>query len=88
MKEFAHISWRGGSVWLPTDTPYARELLVDYVRSEAQSHDRIRLQMNRHECFLSGGPYTALQCVCSTPTRCWMSAGLARRMGCTGRRSL
>ncbi len=86
MKEVAHVFWDGGSVWLPTDTPYANEVLADYVRRAARGHGHVRLHMNHHECALSAGPLAGMQCTCMTPTRCWLPPGLARRLECGHRR--
>jgi hypothetical protein len=85
-RQVAHVTWKGGSLWLPADTPYACEVLGEYVRRTAQSRDQISVHLDRHRCSLSGGPLTALRCVCTRPARCWMSQELARRLGCTGQR--
>lgn len=87
MKEVAQVLWDGGSIWLPTDTPYANEVLAEYVRCAARGHGRVRLHINHRECALSAGPLAGMQCACTTPTRCWLPPGLARRLECGGRRS-
>ncbi len=85
-REIAHVSWDGGSVWLPADSPYAYDVLADHIQSTAHSHGQVGVSLKQHQCLVTTVPPCRLRCTCATPARCWMSPATARRFGCTGRR--
>jgi hypothetical protein len=47
MKSVAHISFEGGGLIVPAQTPYERELLFEHVEISAKRHGCVRLDVNR-----------------------------------------
>ena len=47
MKDVAHISFEGGGLIVPVQTPYECELLVEHVEASTKRHGCIRLEVNR-----------------------------------------
>ena len=45
--EYAAVAFKGGTVVLSAQTPYERELVVDYVRDCARAKDDVRLRVGR-----------------------------------------
>lgn len=63
MKNVAHISFKGGGLILPAQTPYDRELLIEHVEASTKRHGSIRLEVNRHYWTIS--VTDALRAVCA-----------------------
>ena len=53
MKGLAHISFAGGGLILPLQTPYERELLFEHVEVSAKRHGGVRLNVNRRHWTIS-----------------------------------
>ena len=53
MNSVARVVWEGGSVSVPIDTPYDRELLVDHVKRATAMHGGVRLYMCSREWVMS-----------------------------------
>jgi hypothetical protein len=47
MKGFAHISFAGGGLIVPAQTPYERELLVEHIEASTRRHGSVQLEVNR-----------------------------------------
>ena len=49
MNDIAHLSFRGGGLFLPAHTPYERELLVECVEASTKRYGHLLLEVNgRH----------------------------------------
>jgi hypothetical protein len=46
MKGVAHISFEGGGSFLPAQTPYERELLIEHVEVSARGRGSVGLDLN------------------------------------------
>jgi len=46
MNDIAHLSFRGGGMVLPANTPYERELLVECVEATTKRYGRLRLEVD------------------------------------------
>jgi hypothetical protein len=62
MNGVAHISFAGGSCFLPTDTPYEREVLFDFLRQSANRHGHARLALNQQGWVISQRGRTQQRC--------------------------
>jgi hypothetical protein len=47
MKGFAHISFVGGGLIVPVQTPYERELLVEHLEASAKRHGSVQTEVDR-----------------------------------------
>lgn len=81
MNDNASISFNGGGMILPADTPYERELLVAHVEACTTQHGCIRLKINGHHWTITMNHAPRAACVsCSQ----WPD-GLMYPGGSTGR---
>jgi hypothetical protein len=46
MRRVAHISFEGGGLILPTQTPYQRELLIEHVELSAKGRGSVHLRLD------------------------------------------
>jgi hypothetical protein len=53
MKSVAHISFEGGGLIVPAQTPYERELLFEHVEMSTKRHGCVRLDVNRGHWTIS-----------------------------------
>ena len=53
MNDIAHLSFRGGGLILPAQTPYERELLVESVEASTKRHGSILLELNGRRWSIS-----------------------------------
>ena len=50
----AHVSFAGGGVFLPADTPYERETLRDYVAHSVRAYGRVQVLLARRRWRIDG----------------------------------
>jgi hypothetical protein len=53
MKHIAHISFHGGGLVLPAQTPYERELLMDHIEFAAKGKASIELDLDGRQWTVS-----------------------------------
>jgi hypothetical protein len=53
MKDVAHISFKGGELDVPVETPYERELLFERVEGYTKRHGSVRLEVDRRQWAIS-----------------------------------
>ncbi len=53
MKDVAHISFKGGGLIVPAQTPYERELLFENAEVYTKRHGSVRLKVNRRQWTIS-----------------------------------
>jgi hypothetical protein len=53
MKSVAHISFEGGGLIVPAQTPYERELLFEHVEVSTKRHGCVQLDVNRAHWTIS-----------------------------------
>jgi hypothetical protein len=53
MRSVAHISFEGGGLIVPAQTPYERELLFEHLEISAKRHGCVRLDVNRAHWTIS-----------------------------------
>jgi hypothetical protein len=53
MNDVAHISFKGGGLIVPVETPYERELLFEHVEVYTKRHRSVRLEVDRRQWTIS-----------------------------------
>ncbi len=53
MRGVAHISFEGGGLIVPVQTPYERQLLFEHVEVSTKRHGSVRLDVNRQKWTIS-----------------------------------
>lgn len=56
MRGVAQISFSGGGMFLPSRTPYERELVFEHAESYARRYGKARLQLSRNFLLVSSEP--------------------------------
>ena len=84
----AHVSFSGGSVFLPARTPYDRQVLLEHIVDRARAKERVQvlLEKLRWMVHLRRGPATAYCSACGRllNAACYSTAedGQAHCLGC------
>jgi hypothetical protein len=70
----AHVSYQGGSVFLPARSPYDRELLAAEVLRESHRHDTVQILLGRDRWLVhklhDGARVRCIQCGRLTASAC------------------
>jgi len=53
MRGVAHISFEGGGLIVPVQTPYERQLFFEHIDLSAKRHGSVRLKINRRHWTVS-----------------------------------
>ena len=53
MKGIAHVSFQGGGLIVPAQTPYERQLLFEHVEASAKQHGGVRLDCKHQHWTVS-----------------------------------
>jgi hypothetical protein len=53
MKDIAHISFEGGGLIVPAQTPYDREVLIEHVEASTRRHGLVHLDINNRRWEIS-----------------------------------
>jgi len=51
----AHISFRGGGVFLPARDPYDRQILIDHVTQRVRTEGRVQVLVANHRWMVQAG---------------------------------
>ena len=84
MNDIAHISFAGGGLIVPAQTPYECELLVEHIEASTRRHGYVRLDVNRRHWTISMN--NGLGAVCASCSQ-WPEH-LTYPSGATGRLSV
>jgi hypothetical protein len=87
-KGIAHVSFPGGSMFLPARNPYDRQMLLEHIVDRAQAKERVQVLVDdlRWMVHLRRGPATAHCSACggALNSACYSTAedGEAHCLGC------
>ncbi|MFI5397748.1 MAG: hypothetical protein ACHQ9S_19605 [Candidatus Binatia bacterium] len=87
-KGIAHLSFPGGSMFLPARNPYDRQMLLEHIVDRAHAKERVQVLVDdlRWMVHLRRGPATArcAACGCVLNSACYSTAehGAAHCLGC------
>ncbi len=88
MNGVAHISFKGGGLIVPVETPYERELLFEHVEVSTKRHGGVRLRLNSRLWTISlsnGHPEVCGACRQSMDTLTYRFDGESRCARCARR---
>ena len=82
MKDIAHLSFEGGGLIVPAQTPYERQLLVEHIEVSTKRHGCVRLEVNRR-CWIvsmNNGPLAVCAACSQWPANLTYPTGSMRRL--------
>ena len=85
MRGMAHLSFDGGGLIVPAQTPYERQLLFEYVEASTKQHGGVRLRLNGQLWTISqknGGHEVCAACRRSLDNLVYRSDGQTRCIRC------
>jgi len=58
----AHISYRGGGMFLPVRTPYDRQVLVEHITDRVRNKSRVQVLIDKHRWLIDRFGAASVHC--------------------------